>query len=46
VARWYEPTGRESPVRLGRVYADLALRMLGAQPPGADDTAVDDEEIP
>lgn len=30
VARWYDPTGRESPQRLGRVYADLALRMLGA----------------
>ncbi len=30
VARWYDPGGRESPQRLGRVYADLALRMLGA----------------
>lgn len=30
VARWYDPSGRESPQRLGRVYADLALRMLGA----------------
>lgn len=30
VARWYSPSGRESPGRLGRIYADLALRMLGA----------------
>lgn len=36
VARWYEPTGRESPARLGRIYADLAMRMLGAEPPAAD----------
>jgi hypothetical protein len=36
VARWYEPAGPESPQRLGRVYADLALRMLGAEPPTGD----------
>jgi AcrR family transcriptional regulator len=37
VARWYEPAGRESPARLGRVYADLAMRMLGAEPPPDED---------
>lgn len=37
VARWYDPTGRESPARLGRIYADLAMRMLGAEPPSAPD---------
>jgi AcrR family transcriptional regulator len=42
VARWYEPTGPESPQRLGRVYADLALRMLGAEPPSADSEHLDD----
>ena len=31
VARWYDPKGAESPARLGRIYADLALRMLGAE---------------
>lgn len=41
VARWYDPTGRESPARLGRIYADLAMRMLGAEPPSS---APDDEE--
>jgi AcrR family transcriptional regulator len=53
VARWYSPAGRESPARLGRVYADLALRMLGATPAGdaesdaatgTDDTGSDTEE--
>lgn len=37
VARWYDPTGRESPARLGRIYADLAMRMLRAEPPSAPD---------
>ena len=31
VARWFDPAGRESPRQLGRIYADLALRMLGAR---------------
>jgi AcrR family transcriptional regulator len=44
VARWYEPSGPDSPQRLGRVYADLALRMLGAEPPGTP-TQDDDEEV-
>jgi AcrR family transcriptional regulator len=44
VARWYEPSGRESPARLGRVYADLALRMLGAEPPAGDGAVEIDEE--
>lgn len=30
VARWYDPHGPETPRRLGRIYADLAVRMLGA----------------
>jgi AcrR family transcriptional regulator len=30
VARWYDPRGAETPRRLGRIYADLAVRMLGA----------------
>jgi AcrR family transcriptional regulator len=31
VARWYPSTGRKSPERLGRLYADLALRMVGVR---------------
>lgn len=30
VARWYSPGGRDTPEALGRLYADLALRMVGA----------------
>lgn len=30
VARWYDPTGRDTPEDLGRLYAALALRMVGA----------------
>lgn len=30
VPRWFDPAGRESPEQLGHIYADLALRMLGA----------------
>ncbi|HEV2784279.1 MAG TPA: TetR/AcrR family transcriptional regulator [Actinophytocola sp.] len=30
VARWYTDTGKPSPALLGRQYADLVLRMLGA----------------
>ena len=35
VARWYVPAGRESPESIGRLYADLAERMVGARPAGA-----------
>jgi hypothetical protein len=30
VARWYPSTGRKSPEKLGRLYADLALRMAAS----------------
>lgn len=33
VARWFDPRGRENPAQVGRIYADLAVRMLGAAPP-------------
>jgi AcrR family transcriptional regulator len=29
VARWFNPEGRRSPDAIGRLYADLALRMVG-----------------
>ncbi|HEX5533814.1 MAG TPA: TetR/AcrR family transcriptional regulator [Actinomycetales bacterium] len=49
VARWYDPRGAETPRRLGRIYADLAVRMLGAaQEPFADqtsDVAVDAQTV-
>ncbi|MDQ0380887.1 TetR/AcrR family transcriptional regulator [Amycolatopsis thermophila] len=32
VARWYTERAGKTPKMLGREYADLALRMLGAQP--------------
>jgi AcrR family transcriptional regulator len=32
VARWYDPAGHDPPAAIGRLYADLAARMLGAQP--------------
>lgn len=41
VARWYDPAGTETPARVGRVYADLALRMVGAN---ADGILTDDDE--
>jgi AcrR family transcriptional regulator len=34
VARWFDPRGRDSAADTGGVYADLALRMLGAEPRG------------
>lgn len=34
VARWYDPAGRDTPEDVAALYADLALRMLGATPPG------------
>jgi len=34
VARWYDPTGRDSPADLGALYADLAERMVGAAATG------------
>jgi hypothetical protein len=30
VARWFDPARRGSPEKLGRLYADLALRMVSA----------------
>jgi AcrR family transcriptional regulator len=30
VARWYDPAGRDTPAALGELYAELALRMVGA----------------
>lgn len=30
VARWYSPSGRRTPDEIGLLYADLALRMVGA----------------
>lgn len=32
VARWYSPGNRDTPESLGQLYADLALRMVGARP--------------
>lgn len=32
VARWFDPRGRETAPEVGRIYADLAVRMLGAEP--------------
>lgn len=29
VARWYDPRGTETPEQIGRLYADLAARMVG-----------------
>ena len=34
VARWYDPQGRDSPERIGALYAQLALRMVGATTSG------------
>jgi AcrR family transcriptional regulator len=31
VSRWFDPRGTETPRRLGMIYADLALTMLGAE---------------
>ena len=31
VARWFDPTGRESPQDVARLYGTLVLRMLGAR---------------
>jgi AcrR family transcriptional regulator len=33
VARWYSPGGRDTPEALGRLYADLASRMVAARRP-------------
>lgn len=38
VARWFDPRGRDTATDTGRVYADLALRMLGADPHSARTT--------
>lgn len=45
VARWYDPAGAESPTRLGRIYADLALRMLGAEVTPPNEGTDDDREV-
>jgi len=29
VARWYDPAGRDGPADLGRLHAELAVRMVG-----------------
>ena len=34
VARWYDPSGRDTAAELGALYADLAARMVGADPSG------------
>jgi AcrR family transcriptional regulator len=31
VARWYDPKGKETPDGIGRLYADLATRMVGGR---------------
>ena len=31
VARWYDPGVRRSPAVIGRTYASLGLRLLGAR---------------
>ena len=50
VARWFDPRGRETAAEVGRIYADLAVRMLGAAPPPTDrpreDHPVTTEERP
>lgn len=35
VARWFDPLGRDTAAEVGRIYADLAVQMLGAAPPSA-----------
>jgi len=32
VARWFDPRGRDTAADVGRIYADLAVRMLGVDP--------------
>jgi AcrR family transcriptional regulator len=44
VARWYDPTGRDTPEAIGALYADLAARMVGAV--AADDVAAEERERP
>lgn len=34
VARWFNVAGHRTPDEVGALYADLVLRMVGAQPPG------------
>ncbi len=45
VARWFDPRGRDTASDTGRVYADLALRMLGAEPGDAHDADVHAEAL-
>ncbi|WP_336321706.1 TetR/AcrR family transcriptional regulator [Streptomyces lavendofoliae] len=35
VARWFNTEGRRTPDEVGALYADLVLRMVGAEAPGA-----------
>ncbi|MEU4685645.1 TetR/AcrR family transcriptional regulator [Streptomyces xinghaiensis] len=35
VARWFNPEGRRTPEEVGKLYADLVLRMVGAARPEA-----------
>lgn len=44
VARWFDPRGVETPRRLGMIYADLAIRMLGGDTQSADLSAVVESE--
>ncbi|MFG2192415.1 TetR/AcrR family transcriptional regulator [Streptomyces sp. NPDC048639] len=34
VARWFNPEGRRTPDDVGKLYADLVLRMVGSAPKG------------
>lgn len=35
VARWFNVNGPRTPDEVGALYADLVLRMVGAEPSGA-----------
>jgi AcrR family transcriptional regulator len=45
VARWYDPSGRDTPEAIGALYADLAARMVGAGPAG-DASPAEREKAP
>jgi len=44
VARWYDPSGRDTPEAIGALYADLAARMVGAGSP--DEAPAQERERP
>jgi AcrR family transcriptional regulator len=46
VARWYDPAGRDTAADLGALYADLAARMVGADPSGRTNGLVTDPPAP